>query len=207
MMTKEELVEKFSLAGIGRANAVFNFSEADPRQWTDAKALWMNAEYIRTMPLAELLPLVKAELRQARLWREEYDEDEREWFERTVELIRQRFHTLKDFSAQGRAYFSDDFDFDEAAVKKNLHKEPRLRELLPALAAQLEAVEPLTAEAAETALRAFADEAGVKAGLLINAARTMLTGQAVGPSMFDVFAVIGRERSVRRLQSGVPWAE
>ena len=51
LMTMEELREKFSLEGIGRANAVFNFSESDPRQWTDAKALWMNAEYIRTMPL------------------------------------------------------------------------------------------------------------------------------------------------------------
>ena len=207
IMTLDELVQKFSLAGIGRANAIFNFSEMDPRQWTDAKALWMNAEYIRTMPLAELLPLVKEELRANKLWREEYEDDEREWFERTVDLIRQRFHTLKDFSAQGRAYFSEDFDFDEVAVKKNILKEPRLKELLPALAERLEQVEPFTVETIEAALRAFAEEAGVKAGLLINAARTMLTGQAVGPSMFEVFAALGRERSVLRLRSQVPWAE
>jgi glutamyl-tRNA synthetase len=205
LLTKEELVEKFSLEGIGRANAVFNFSESDPRQWTDAKALWMNAEYIRTMPLADLLPLIKAELRAAKLWREEYEEDEREWFEEALNLIRQRFHTLKDFSEQGRAYFSDDFDFDPAAVRKNLHKEPRLRELLPALAERLKTTEPFTATTSEETLRAFADEAQVKAGLLINASRTMLTGQAVGPSMFEVFAVIGRERAVRRLQSNEPW--
>jgi glutamyl-tRNA synthetase len=54
-------------------------------------------------------------------------------------------------------------------------------------------------------LREFADEAGVKAGLLINGARTMLTGQAVGPSMFEIFDVFGRETSVTRLRSGVPW--
>src|SRR5436853_4413193 len=106
IMSLAELVEKFSLEGIGRANAVFNFHEHDPRRWTDGKAQWMNAEYIRTMPLEDLLPMVKAELRSAKLWREEYDEDEREWFERTVELIRHRFFTLKDFSSQGRAYFS-----------------------------------------------------------------------------------------------------
>ena len=76
----------------------------------------MNAEYIRTLPLAELLPMVKAELRAHKLWREEYEEDERQWFENAVELIRHRFSTLQDFSAQGRAYFSEDFDFDEAAV-------------------------------------------------------------------------------------------
>ncbi len=207
IMTREEMLERFSLEGIGRANAVFNFHENDPRHWTDDKALWMNAEYIRTMPLAELLPMVKAELRSEKLWREEYDDDEREWFEKAVDLIRKRFFTLKDFSAQGRAYFSEDFDFEESAVPKNILKEPKLQELLPALADRLEAVEPFTAAKVEEALRAFADEAGVKAGLFINASRTMLTGQAVGPSMFEVFEILDRERSVMRLRSQRPWHE
>ncbi len=206
IMSLDELIQKFSLAGIHRSGAVFNFNEHDPRHWTDDKALWMNAEYIRTMPLAELLPMVKAELRSNKLWREEYEDDEHAWFEKTVDLIRARFFTLKDFSAQGRAYFSDDFDFDEAAVKKNLLKEPRLKELLPILAARLETIEVFTAENIETALRAIAEEVGVKAGVFINAARTMLTGQSVGASMFDVFEAIGRERTVRRLRSAEPWS-
>jgi glutamyl-tRNA synthetase len=207
LLSRDELIAEFSLEGIGRANSIFNFHESDPRHWTDDKALWMNAEYIRTMPPAELLPMVKAELRAEKLWREEYDEDEREWFAKAVELIRQRFFTLKDFSSHGRAYFSEDFDFEEAAVRKNILKEPRLRELLPALADRLESTEPFTAAKAEETLRAFAEETGVKAGLFINAARTMLTGQAVGPSMFEVFEIIGRERSVMRLRSQRPWNE
>ncbi|HKV33678.1 MAG TPA: glutamate--tRNA ligase [Pyrinomonadaceae bacterium] len=207
ILSKEELVENFSLEGIGRANAIFNFTENDPRRWTDDKALWMNAEYIRTMPIEELLPMVKTELRANKLWREEYDDDDREWFIKTVELIRQRYFTLKDFSAQGRAYFSDDFDFDETAVNKNLRKEPRLRELLNGLAGKLETVEPFNIETAEAALRAYADETGVKAGLLINGSRTMLTGQAVGPSMFEIFDILGREASVERLRSGIPWSD
>src|ERR1043166_2740661 len=205
IMSRDELIQAFSLEGIGRANAVFNFQENDPRHWTDDKALWMNAEYIRTMPLTEFMPMVKEELRAAKLWREEYDDDERAWFEKAVELIRQRFFTLKDFSSQGRAYFSEDFDFDEAAVKKNVLKEPRLRELLPALADRMETVGPFSAATAEEALRAFSEEQGVKAGLLINASRTMLTGQSVGPSMFEVFDIIGSERAGRRLRSQVPW--
>ncbi|HET9527439.1 MAG TPA: glutamate--tRNA ligase [Pyrinomonadaceae bacterium] len=205
LLSKEELVEAFSLEGIGRANAIFNFHENDPKRWTDDKALWMNAKYIRTMPLEELLPMVKAELRANKLWREEYDEDDREWLLKTIDLIRQRFFTLKDFSTQGRAYFSDDFDFEESAVNKNLRKEPRLRELLTGLADKLESDERFNAETAEAALRAFADEAGVKAGLLINGSRTMLTGQAVGPSMFEIFDVLGRDASVQRLRSGIPF--
>jgi glutamyl-tRNA synthetase len=151
--------------------------------------------------------MVKDELRAAKLWREEYDEDEREWFEKAVELVRHRFFTLKDFSSQGRAYFSEDFDFDEAAVKKNILKEPRLKKLLPALAGRLENVDPFNANAAEEALRTLAEESGVKAGLFINASRTMLTGQSVGPSMFEVFEIIGRDRSAMRLRSQRPWNE
>jgi glutamyl-tRNA synthetase len=207
LLSRDELIKEFSLEGIGRANAVFNFQENDPRHWTDDKALWMNAEYIRTMPLKELLPMVKAELRSEKLWREEYDDDELEWFEKAVDLIRHRFFTLKDFSAQGRAYFSEDFDFDEAAVRKNILKESRLQELLPALADRLDTVESFSAAQVEETLRAFADEVTAKAGLFINASRTMLTGQAVGPSMFEVFEILGRERSVMRLRSQRPWHE
>src|ERR1700754_4842633 len=167
----------------------------------------MNAEYIRTMPIEELLPMVKTELRANKLWREEYHDDDREWFIKTLGLIRQRFFTLKDFSEQGRAYFSDDFDFDETAVNKNLRKESRLRELLNGLANKLEALEAFNAETAEGALREFSEEAGVKAGLLINGSRTMLTGQSVGPSMFEIFDVLGREASVERLRSGIPWSD
>ena len=205
MLSMEELVQEFTLEHIHRSPAVFNFQENDPRHWTDEKALWMNAEYIRTMPIENLLPMVKAELRANKLWREEYDNDDREWLAKTVELIRHRFFTLKDFSGQGRAYFSDDFDFDEAAVNKNLRKNPALKQLLPALANQLEETDPFNAETAEATLRRFAEEAGVKSGLLINGSRTMLTGQAVGPSMFEVFDILGQKRSVERLRSGVPW--
>jgi glutamyl-tRNA synthetase len=203
IMSLSEMIERFSLEGVHRSNAVFNFSETDAHQWTDRKALWMNAEYIRTMPLAELLPMVKAELEASGLWRPEYEDGRRAWFERTIELIRQRFITLKDFSAQGRAYFADDFEYEDAAVAKNLKKDASLGELLPGLAARLEAVEPWTLEEIETGLRAFAEERGVKAGLLINASRTALTGQSVGPSMFDVFEVIGRERAAERLRVAV----
>ncbi|HVF57651.1 MAG TPA: glutamate--tRNA ligase [Pyrinomonadaceae bacterium] len=203
ILSLAEMVESFSFEGVHRSNAVFNFSESDPRQWTDQKAFWMNAEYIRTMTLEELSPLVRAELEASGLWKPEYAEggNARAWFERTIDLIRQRFHTLKDFSGQGRAYFADDFEFDGAAVAKNLKKEPRLKELLPELAARMEGVEPWSVETSEAALRALAEEAGVKAGLLINASRTALTGQSVGPSMFDVFDSIGRERSAQRLRA------
>jgi glutamyl-tRNA synthetase len=224
----DELVDKFSLDQIHRSNAVFNFHENDPRHWTDDKALWMNAEYIRTMPLEELLPLVKEELKSTKLWREEYDAisdlgsgiadgqnneirdpnseiQDREWFERTVDLIRHRFFTLKDFSAQGRAYFSEDYDFDPAAVAKNLSKFPDLREWMPELADRFEPMESFNEAEIENVVKAFAEEKGTKLGVIMNGARTLLTGVAVGPSMLSVFETLGKEKTIMRLKSQVAW--
>jgi glutamyl-tRNA synthetase len=201
----EELVEKFSLEGVHRSSAIFNYEPNNPKRWTDDKLIWMNAEYIRTMPLAELLPLVKDELKSAKLWREEFNDDEKSWFQNTVELIRQRFFTLKDFSSQGRAYFSEDFDFDPAAVAKNLAKFPELREWLPELADRFEALEYFFEDIVEEVVKAFAEEKGTKLGVIMNGARTLLTGVAVGPSMLAVFETIGKERSIMRLRSKVAW--
>ncbi len=206
--TLAELIDKFSLEGIHRSNAVFNFTENDPRRWTDDKAQWMNAEYIRTMPLTDLLPFIKPELKAAKLWRDEYEDDDKEWFENTINLIRQRFFTLKDFSSQGRAYFSEDYDFDPAAIEKNLTKFPDLRTWLPELADRFGAEfenKPFNEENIETVVKTFTEEKDTKLGVIMNGARTLLTGVAVGPSMLSVFETLGKERSIMRLRSQVVW--
>jgi glutamyl-tRNA synthetase len=201
----EELVEKFSLGRIHQSNATFNFDSTSAKRWTDDKAIWMNAEYIRSMPLAGLLPYVKAELKSAKLWRDEYEDEDRQWFEKTIDLIRERFYTLKDFSGQGRAYFSEDYDFDRAAVDKNLKKFPDLQQWLPELADRFEAVEDFTHDEIEGIVKAFAEEKGAKLGVIMNGARTLLTGVAVGPSMLAVFETLGKEKSILRLKSRIVW--
>jgi glutamyl-tRNA synthetase len=203
--TLDELVEKFSFAGIHHNNATFNFDVNNPKHWTDDKALWMNAEYIRTMPLEDLLPFVKIELKSAKLWRDEYEDDDKAKFEQTVDLIRQRFFTLKDFSNQGRAFFSEDFDFDKAAIDKNLKKFPDLQTWLPELADKLENVEDFTHDNIEHAVKQFTEEKQTKIGVIMNGARALLTGLAVGPSMLAVFETLGKEKTIRRLKSQMAW--
>lgn len=205
MMSMEELIAAFSLDGVHRSNAIFNFDESDPRRWTDDKAMWMNAEYIRTMPLTELLPFVKDELKAAKLWREEYDDDEKHWFEETVNLIRQRFFTLKDFANQGRAFFSEDYDFSKEAIEKHLTKEPNLHQWMPELANILEGTEDFSHDNLEIVVKEFCESKGTKLGVVMNAARVLLTGQGVGPSMLAIFETLGRDKSVMRLRSQVAW--
>jgi len=207
IMTMDELVQSFSLEGIHRSPAIFNFDANNPKRWTDDKAIWMNAEYIRTMNLQELLPFVKTELKSSKLWREEYEDDDKEWFENTVNLIRERFFNLKDFSTQGRAYFSEDFDFDQAAIDKNLKKFPDLKTWLPELATRFEPMEDFTHDAIHEAVGKFVEEKGTKFGVIMNGARAVLTGVAVGPSMLAVFETLGKEKSILRLKSRIAWNE
>jgi glutamyl-tRNA synthetase len=205
-----ELVDRFTLEGVHRSSAIFNYEPNNPKRWTDDKLIWMNAEYIRSMPIDELLLLVKPEMKAAKLWRDEYEDDDKQWFENTIDLVRQRFFTLKDFTAQGRAYFSEDFDFDPAAVEKNLNKFPDLKIWLPELANVLEVefeVKPYTEENIEAVVKAYTEEKGTKLGVIMNGARTLLTGVAVGPSMLSVFETIGLDRTVLRLRSQMAFSE
>ena len=154
------------------------------------------------------MAFVKPELKSAKLWRDEYEDDDKAWFENTINLIRQRFFTLKDFSSQGRAYFSEDYDFDPAAIEKNLTKFPDLQTWLPELADRFEtyfANQPYTEENIESVVKAFTEEKGTKLGVIMNGSRTLLTGVAVGPSMLAVFETIGLERSILRLRSQIVW--
>ena len=190
-MSRRELVESFSFEGVNRANAVVNFKEEDP---IDPKALWLNSQHLRTMPAQDLVPYVQKELEKAGL-KAPYDGD---WLRNTVDMIRSRFFTLKDFVTRGRAYFSDDFPIEPDALEK-LDK-PGARALLRELGDRLAASQEFTGQSVEAELRKLAEERGVKAGLLINGARAALTGQSVGPSAFAVFVAIGRDRVIERLR-------
>jgi len=200
IFSREELIEAFSLEGISKANSVFNYHPGDPKFFTDPKALSINAHYIRTLPIEEIAEYVEKEFKASSLWDDEYKGARRKWFLDTLDLIRSRFHTLKDFVELGRAYFSDDFDFDPKALKKNILKHEDLKQWLPALAEQMESLEEWTLASTEQVVRSFAEKLQVKAGVIINGIRTAVTGQLKGPGLFDVLVAIGKERVVKRLK-------
>jgi glutamyl-tRNA synthetase len=202
-LTRREMIDAFSLEGLSRVNAVFNYRKDDPKFITDPKAIHVNGQHVKTMPLDELLPYVRAELRRSGLWREAWSGEEAEWLARAVDLLRQRYNLLTDFSRLGRPYFGDEIEMEQKALK-NLRKDPALAEYLPRLADELEALDEFDVQATERALRDLCDRLDVKAGLVINAARAAVTGQAVGPGIFDVFVILGRERTVSRLRDAAP---
>ncbi|MBD3398004.1 glutamate--tRNA ligase, partial [Candidatus Micrarchaeota archaeon] len=199
--SREELIEAFELTGINRANSKFNYTPGDQKNWTDPKAIHFNATYIRTMELDELIPYVKEELQSTGLWKDEYEAEKKEWFYRTIDLIRARYHTLKDFSSLGKCYFSDEFDFDPKAVKKNLGKDPRLAQWLPELGDRLADLGAFEKEPIEQVFRQFADEKDAPAGLFINASRTAVSGTSVGPGLFELLEIVGQDKAPKRIKA------
>ncbi len=190
-MSLEELTSAFSFEGVNRSNAVINFSDADP---IDPKAMWLNGQHLRSVPVEKLVPLVKRTLEDHHL--QPFGDDA--FFAKVVDTIRARFSTLLDFPIRGRAYFADDFPTEAQALAKL--DVPGARELLHELADRIEQNPDFSEASVEAELRKLAADRGVKAGVLINASRAALTGQSVGPSAFAVFACIGRERTLARLR-------
>lgn len=196
IFSREELIEAFSFQGINRANSIFDVRTDDPKYFTDPKAISINAHYLRTLPVEEIEPYVRAELEKAGIWNPEYEGAKRRWYLDTIELIRSRFHVTTDFVSRGRAYFSDDFPIESRALKKNIFKHPDLKKWLPLLADRLQALENFTASETEDAIREMAEELKIKPGVLINGIRTAVTGQLAGPGIFDILITIGQRRVV-----------
>ncbi|HVM74207.1 MAG TPA: glutamate--tRNA ligase [Candidatus Saccharimonadales bacterium] len=189
----KELLERFSLEGVSRTNGVFD----------RAKLEWFNTQYLQKLPIEELVPEVEEQLKQDGLWKAEWASGAgHEWFSKTVDLLRPRVRLLPDFSSWSRAFFSDDFTLDPAA-KAKFWKDEKVPQLLKALADALEGLTEWNHDACDHASRKVAEEAGVKAGLLINATRVAIVGQAVAPPLFDTMVVLGQERVVRRLRAAL----
>src|SRR6267154_1225677 len=188
-----ELLRKFSLEGVSRTNGVFD----------RAKLEWFNTQYLQKLPIEDLLPEVEAQLKQDGLWKDEWAAGAgQEWFAKTVDLLRPRIRLLPDFSSWSRAFFSDEFPIDPAA-KAKFWKDEKVPELLAKLADALAALPEWNHDACDNASRKVAEEGGVKAGLLINATRVAIVGQAVAPPLFDTMVVLGQVRVVRRLRDAV----
>lgn len=203
VLTVPELTQRFDIRAVLRTNAVVQFDEQGKTEesaadWAPPKAVWLNSRHIRQMPVEDLLKYARPQLEAAGWWKSEYDGAERESMLKIVDAVRARFTLLGDFRTRAQAYFSDDFSIEPKALE-NLDKD-NARELLRELAERIDARADFSEESCEEELRALAEEKDAKPGLLINASRAALSGQAVGPSAFAVFALLGKDRVVQRLR-------
>ena len=192
LFDRDGLVSAFSLEGIGGGNAVFN----------PEKLEWFNQQHIARLAPEDLTRRLKPSFEAASLWSDRYLTDRQAWFLAVLDLLKPRARRLDDFAAQGRFFFTDTIEYDAAAVTKYLLVHG-IRDHLIALHEALRVVELFDAATIEAVVREVADARAVKAASLIHALRVVLTGKAVSPGLFEVAVLVGRDRTLARINAAL----
>ena len=179
MMPVTELIERFDLPQVNRANARFDAE----------KMQWMNYEHLRHLPISDYRQLAT----EAGV---EFGEAADDYIEAALATCQDKVKQAGDLPAFCGFYFSDTFGYDEAMATKAFALENK--EGFAKLRENFSTLETFEAEAMESALKALAEELGVKVRVLVMPARCACTGVKVGPSLYDLMAVLGRERVLAR---------
>ena len=188
VMDLPELVEAFSLDRILKKSAVF-----DPE-----KLEWLNGRHLQRKTAERLAPVLVELLPEPERSRAE-EEDER--LLAVTELVKTRARTVDSMASQARPFFTplEELAFDETAAAKHWNDPGAATERLAAVRAELEAADPFDATTLEPALRGVAERLGIGAGKLFQPLRVALMGSAESPGIFDVLVLLGRERSIARI--------
>jgi glutamyl-tRNA synthetase len=192
LFTTEDLKRVFDLRGISGGNAVFNPEKLD----------WFNQQHLFRLAPVELARRLQPLFEAEGLWDAAYLGEKHAWFFAVLELLKPRAKRLTEFVAAGRFFFSDGVEYDPAAVDKHL-RAAGMRDHLRAVRAAFDELPSFDPVALEAALRSTADARGVKAATLIHAVRVAMTGKTVSPGLFEVIALVGRERTRARLDAAI----
>lgn len=194
ILSREEIIQLFSLERVSDNPFVFHHE----------KLLWMNGYYIRHLPKERLVALCLPYLQEARVLPLEPDEATRAYAEAVIPLEQEKMKLLKDVVTLTEFFFREDYPIDESAVRK-WYSQPHIPQMLEALIRRYSVLEPFDAETVERATREVIAWLGVKGGEVIHPVRVALSGRTTGPSLFEMIAVLGKERVIRRLRRAQSW--
>jgi glutamyl-tRNA synthetase len=193
-MSRQELIDAFAFEGVNRSNAVVNFTEEDP---FDPKAVWLNAEHIRSMPAEQLAELLLPVVRAAG-----FDAGPAK-IAGITPLIHERIRLLNDVLTIGDFFFVDElasFDTAELIPKKG-DAALALRVLQKAVVTLANA--EFTHDGLEEALRGAAESLGIKAGQMFEPIRVAVCGRKTAPPLFGTLEVLGPKTCLKRIDEAI----
>ena len=183
MFSMEELIAEFSLERVSKSGAKFDLQ----------KALWFNQQYLQQKPLNEqyeiLKPLIEAK---------GYDTCQ-EYVEQVVVLMREKVQFVKDVVEEGYYFFEAPKQYDEEVVRKKWKAETNTHILGLAQAFEALAADA-NAEAYENAFKSYCENAGIKTGEVLQPLRVAVSGAPMGPPIWEMIALIGRDYVLPRLR-------
>jgi len=186
LFTLQSLVNEFSLERVGKSGAVFNLD----------KLRWMNTQHLRMKSDEELFILLQPHLAKAG-----FSSTEKPYALKVINLMKERVDNVEEFVSFGEYFFKDPDTYDDQAKKKNWKPES------PAyLADVISSMRPLMTfddKSIEHMVRATALKHNVGAGKLIHPLRLALTGVGLGPGLFELMVVLGKDTCLRRLDLAI----
>jgi len=188
IFSREELIGYFDFDACGKSAGIFNAE----------KLLWLNFHYMKQRPLAELARAVRPFI-ERRGWPIPGDEA---WLEKMIATLRERAKTLVELVDFAGFYLKDDIQIDPKAAAKFLTVETAAA--LDELAGELARISSdFGEEAIRQAFEQVMARRAMKLGQLAQPVRVALTGGTVSPGIFEVIAVLGRDRTIARLHAAV----
>jgi glutamyl-tRNA synthetase len=179
----DEVIKLFDLTKINRKNAAFDLDKCD----------WLNRQYIHSMSLNRFRELSEPFIREAGI-----KVGDQNYLLRVLEIVKEKIRFFADVPGWIDFFFTEEFPFDQSAVEQGLRK-PGAMSHLRSVRGAYAALEIWSATNLEATLKHLAKEIGCKAGDLIHPARVAVSGRTIGPSLYHMFEVLGRERGLRRI--------
>jgi len=187
IMSREELIESFSIQGINKTSAVFD----------ETKLLWMNGEFLTGLPDMEIVRQLQQPFAE-RVQQGIFPNGTGRMLPVAVRLLKSRARLPLDILERGDFFFRDPETLDSKAAKKRL-KDEAIPEWLDQLAERFEQLDELTEANSEEAIRELSETLEIGGGKLIHPVRLAVSGQGGGPGLFEMLQALGRDTVVRRL--------
>lgn len=190
VFTRYELIRYFTFENVGRAAAVFNLQ----------KLLWLNSQYMIKAKSEKLAELVIPFLVEEGVITEGQKPD-RTWLSKAIDTLKERSKTLIELAKSLRYYIAEDIEYDEKAKAKFINKDSL--DLLSELKQGLTSLTDFSEAEIEELFRSIVEKHDMKLGKLAQPVRVALTGGTQSPGIFEVLGVMGRDKTIRRLEKAI----
>ncbi len=178
----DEVIRLFELEKINRRNAAFDLD----------KCFWLNGQYVAQMSLARFTELARPFLEKAGI-----DISNENYLGAVLAIVKEKIKLFRDVPDWTSYFFTEEYQFDPAAMKKVFAK-PEAAARLGALRGDFAGIDDWKVETLESRLKNLAQKLGCKTGDLVHPARVAVSGRSVGPSLYHMLEVMGKERVLKR---------
>ena len=190
IFTRDELIKYFSLEDVGKSAAVFN----------PEKLLWLNSQYIMKTPTEKLIEMVMPFLVKEKIIQKDQTLD-KEWLSKAIETLKERAKTLVELAHSLRFYIAEDIEYEEKAKTKFLNEKnlPYLLDVKDAV----KGIDNFVAPEIEKVFVSLVEKHKTKLGNIAQPVRVAITGKTESPGIFEVLEIVGKGKTLKRLEKAI----